>query len=40
MSDISLWAQIKEDFSQPILNDPAINSKIELFLITQVFGHW
>ena len=31
MSDISLWAQIKEDFSQPILNDPAINSKIELF---------
>lgn len=31
MSDIALWAQIKEDFSQPILNDPAINSKIELF---------
>lgn len=32
MSDISLWAQIKEDFSQPILNDPAINSKIELLI--------
>ncbi len=31
MSEIGLWAQIKEDFSQPVLNDPALNSKIELF---------
>lgn len=31
MSTLSLWAQIKEDFSQPILHDPALNSKIELF---------
>ncbi|AFL68606.1 serine O-acetyltransferase [Sulfurospirillum barnesii] len=31
MRDISLWGQIKEDFSQPLLQDPAINSKIELF---------
>ena len=31
MSDISLWEKIKEDFSQPLLQDPAINSKIELF---------
>ena len=31
MSDISLWEQIKEDFSQPVLHDPAINSRIELF---------
>jgi len=31
MNSISLWAKIKEDFSQPILHDPAINSKIELF---------
>ncbi|MBV5279060.1 MAG: serine O-acetyltransferase [Campylobacteraceae bacterium] len=31
MSTISIWGQLKEDFSQPILNDPALNSKIELF---------
>ena len=28
---IGLWQQIKEDFSQPLKNDPAINSKVELF---------
>lgn len=28
---ISLWSQIKEDFSVPKLNDPALNSNIELF---------
>lgn len=28
---ISLWKQIKEDFSVPKLNDPALNSNIELF---------
>ncbi len=27
---ISLWQQIKEDFSVPKLNDPALNSNIEL----------
>ncbi|MBE0491006.1 MAG: serine O-acetyltransferase [Sulfurospirillum sp.] len=31
MSDISIWKKIKEDFSQPINNDPALNSKFELF---------
>lgn len=31
MSHISIWKQIKEDFSQPIKNDPALNSKFELF---------
>lgn len=31
MNSISLWGKIKEDFSQPILHDPAINSRIELF---------
>lgn len=31
MSQIGLWAHIKEDFAQPVLNDPALNSKIELF---------
>ena len=31
MSEIGLWEQIKEDFAQPVLNDPAFNSKIELF---------
>ncbi|NCD12335.1 MAG: serine O-acetyltransferase [Epsilonproteobacteria bacterium] len=31
MGDISLWGQIREDFSQPLLQDPAINSKVELF---------
>ncbi len=30
MSEVSLWQRIKEDLSQPILNDPALNSKIEL----------
>ncbi len=28
---IGLWQQIKEDFAQPLRNDPAINSKVELF---------
>lgn len=28
---ISLWKQIKEDFSVPKLNDPALDSTIELF---------
>lgn len=28
---ISLWAQIKEDFSVPKLNDPALDSNFELF---------
>lgn len=31
MNRIGLWAQIKEDFAQPVLHDPALNSKIELF---------
>jgi len=31
MNSLSLWEQIKEDFSQPILHDPAYNSKVELF---------
>jgi len=31
MSHISFWQQIKEDFVQPIKNDPALNSKFELF---------
>ncbi len=30
-SKIGLWQQIKEDFAQPLRNDPAINSKVELF---------
>ncbi len=29
--NISLWAQIKEDFYVPKLNDPALDSKFELF---------
>lgn len=29
--DISLWQKIKEDFSMPIQNDPALHSKFELF---------
>ncbi len=28
---IGLWQQIREDFAQPLKNDPAINSKTELF---------
>ena len=31
MSHVSIWQQIKEDFTQPIKNDPALNSKFELF---------
>lgn len=31
MSHLSLWQTIKEDFAQPVKNDPALNSKIELF---------
>jgi len=31
MSHISIWHKIKEDFAQPIKNDPALNSKFELF---------
>ena len=30
-SSISLWQQIKEDFSVPKQNDPALNSNFELF---------
>ncbi len=30
MSHISLWRLIKEDFAQPVKNDPALNSKFEL----------
>jgi len=30
-SDFGLWNQIKEDFSVPKLNDPALNSNFELF---------
>jgi len=30
MSHISIWQQIKEDFAQPVKNDPALNSKFEL----------
>ncbi|DAB33016.1 MAG TPA: serine acetyltransferase, partial [Sulfurospirillum sp. UBA11407] len=29
--EVSLWEKIKEDFEQPIKNDPALNSKLELF---------
>lgn len=29
--EISLWAQIKEDFSVPRVNDPALDSNFELF---------
>jgi serine O-acetyltransferase len=28
---LSLWEQIKEDFNVPKMNDPALNSKFELF---------
>ena len=28
---VSFWTKIKEDFAQPLLHDPAINSKVELF---------
>ncbi len=31
MSHISIWQLIKEDFSQPVKKDPALNSKFELF---------
>ncbi|MDX1808258.1 MAG: serine O-acetyltransferase [Sulfurospirillaceae bacterium] len=31
MNKVSLWHKIKEDFSQPVQSDPAINSKFELF---------
>jgi serine O-acetyltransferase len=31
LKKIGLWQQIKEDFKQPLRNDPAINSKVELF---------
>jgi len=30
MSHISFWQTIKEDFAQPVKNDPALNSKFEL----------
>ena len=29
--ELGLWKQIKEDFSVPRLNDPALNSTVELF---------
>ncbi len=31
IENISLWQQIKEDFSVPKLNDPALDSSFELF---------
>jgi len=31
MSHVSFWHIIKEDFTQPVKNDPALNSKFELF---------
>ena len=34
---ISLWSQIKEDFSVPKLNDPAFNSNFEIFFNYPVF---
>lgn len=30
MSHCSIWQKIKEDFAQPVKNDPALNSKLEL----------
>ncbi len=30
MSHITIWQMIKEDFAQPVKNDPALNSKFEL----------
>ncbi len=38
MSNISIFAQIKEDLMTPWRNDPAINSKVELF--TNYPGVW
>ena len=35
---ISLWQQIKEDFSVPKLNDPALDSNVELFF--NYLGVW
>lgn len=48
MSSVSLWQKIKEDFEQPIKNDPALYSKFELFfnypgvwaLINYRIAHW
>lgn len=31
MNEVGVWEKIKEDFAQPVLNDPAFNSKLELF---------
>ena len=47
MNDISIWQIIKEDFSQPVKNDPAFSSKFELLfnypgvwaLISYRFAH-
>ncbi len=36
--ELSLWKLIKEDFSVPKQNDPALQSSLELFLIIQEFG--
>jgi serine O-acetyltransferase len=31
MNRVSIWQRIKEDFSMPLKNDPAIRSRVELF---------
>lgn len=36
--ELTLWQLIKEDFSVPKQNDPALHSNLELFLIIQEFG--
>lgn len=36
--ELGLWKQIKEDFTVPKLNDPALDSSFELFLTIQEYG--
>jgi serine O-acetyltransferase len=48
MSKPTMWQLIKEDFSQPIKNDPALNSKFEIFfnypgvwaMVNYRIAHW
>lgn len=48
MTQPSIWQLIKEDFSQPIKNDPALNSKFEIFfnypgvwaIVNYRVAHW
>lgn len=48
MTQPSIWQLIKEDFSQPIKNDPALNSKFEIFfnypgvwaVVNYRIAHW